>query len=510
MYGPGLVFWAANFGATLGGMSRVPGALEPFFPSETWHLFFWLYYLAWFSLSVIILIRARRASASAMERRTLAVLLVSMVLPVAAGFLTDSLLPRLAPGHPDLGILWSVIWVLGVRYAADRYSFISPFRNVADSGRLFAAFLQRSRDGIIVADPERRIIVWNTAMEDITGVPSLEVLGRGFSDLGGILSLSEAEDGSAEPALRYVLDEAYKDANVDWSTDLIELPILDKKKSLHWLQASAFNFRLSGGQKAVAAIIRDVTRERGAALAAVEERRRFDRAEKMEAVGTLAAGLAHDFNNILTGIKGTVALLRLGDGKGGQPSGEELASGLELVDSSAARGKDLVRQLLALAGKSPVQKTRIRLEDALDHAVMLTRNTLDPEVKLELGPLPGEAWVLAGAAQVERVLINLILNAADAMTTMRSPGDTRGGVVRLGLHDGGGDWVLFVQDEGVGICEKDIPRVFDPFYTTKGGGNSHGLGLPAVLAIVEAHGGRVEVSSVEGRGSEFRVCLPKA
>lgn len=510
LYGPGLVFWGANFFAAASGIADAPGALEPYFPDGPWRLLFWLYYLVWFASAFLVLARARRRSSSPVERKTLGILLGTISFPVIAGFVTDSILPLYGLGLPDFGILWCAIWVAGVRYATNRYSFISPFRNVADSGRLFAAFLEKSRDGIIVADPEGHILVWNRAMEEITGAPSAVVLGHGLSDLGDLLSLADADDGSAGPALKALIDEVFSAQGDDWASELTEIPILDVEKRLHWLQSSAFSFRLTGGQRAVAAIVRDVTKEHAAALAAVEERRRFDRAEKMEAVGTLAAGLAHDFNNILTGIKGTVALLRLGDGQGGLPSAEEIGAGLDLVDSSAARGRDLVRQLLALAGKSPVLKTRVALGEAVDHAIKLTRSSLDPSVKVEVGVLPPGAAVIAGASQVERILINLIINAADSMTVMRPPGDSWGGSIRLVLEDRGGNWILRVSDEGVGISARDLPRVFDPFYTTKGGGASHGLGLPGVLAIVESHGGRVEVSSVEGKGSEFRVVLPKA
>jgi PAS domain S-box-containing protein len=478
--------------------------------------------IAYLGLGLAAVAMALRRSREKFERKRLGILLASIAVPVCLGIVTDFLLPLLGAGLPFLGVLWCLLWVAGLHYDIQRYGFIAPVRNISDAGRLFSAFLARSQDGIVVTDADGRVAVWNSAMEGITGIEGAEAMGRFIWEIQHELGAAEPGHGYDAETIRSMVGTALLGESPPWSQRAMEFAIYDRSRRLRWLQSSAFVILMSGGRRCLAAIVRDLTEERRNSLAAQEERKRLERAEKVEAVGNLAAGLAHDFNNILTGIKGTVSVLRLGSGEGEGPTASELSDGFDLIEAQSARGSDLVRQLLALGRKAPSEMRPVALAAAVEHAIMLTKNSLDESVTIVGEEVPHDAIVMAEGSQIERVLINLILNAADSMTGMRSSSEPKGGRIFISVMPGevtegmlarrpgaaSRYWTIAVRDEGVGIAEADLARVFDPFYTTKSDGKSHGLGLPTVYAIAESHGGFAEARSVPGQGSEFRVSLP--
>ncbi len=228
-------------------------------------------------------------------------------------------------------------------------------------------------------------------------------------------------------------------------------------------------------------------------------------AHKMEAVGRLAGGIAHDFNNLLTVVLGNLELVRTGAAVGSDAD-ELLAS----TERAAKQAAELTKQMLGFARRQPLSTATVDLNALVRDAMGLLRRTIDPRITMRFEPAVDLRPVAADPVQVQQILMNLCLNARDAMPdggtltleTVNDDGPTDGtpaGLVRLS-----------VSDTGVGMTEEVRTKVFDPFFTTKGVGKGTGLGLAVVYGVAKAHGGWVEVISAPGAGSRFDVFLPCA
>jgi PAS domain S-box-containing protein len=234
-------------------------------------------------------------------------------------------------------------------------------------------------------------------------------------------------------------------------------------------------------------------------------------AHKMEAVGQLAGGIAHDFNNLLTGILGNLSLA-LADLPMDHPSHELLAS----AEVAALRAAELTRQLLGFSRRTPLVSQPVDLNACVEETVRLLRRTFDPRIAIQLRQTV-ELWRVRGdASQIGQVLLNLCLNARDAMpeggTLTVDTANLRidEEAARLALEGRPGDFVrLRIGDTGVGMSVDVLERIFEPFYTTKEPGKGTGLGLAMVFGIVKQHQGWVECRSGVGAGTTFDVYLPR-
>jgi two-component system, cell cycle sensor histidine kinase and response regulator CckA len=233
----------------------------------------------------------------------------------------------------------------------------------------------------------------------------------------------------------------------------------------------------------------------------VTERRRMEdelrRAHRLESIGRLAGGVAHDFNNLLAAMLGAVDLL-----EGEVPHGvrEEVAT----IRHAAIRARDLTKQLLAFAKKQPIEFRTVRLDELVTTVERMLRRLVGPSIAIEL-VVEEQVTVRADPSSFEQVLVNLVVNAKEAMPA--------GGrlLVRVGKSSGSHrgpatEAVLEVTDSGTGMDEETCRRVFDPFFTTKEHGT--GLGMASSYGIVQQHGGDIVVESEVGRGTTFRVYLP--
>jgi two-component system cell cycle sensor histidine kinase/response regulator CckA len=257
------------------------------------------------------------------------------------------------------------------------------------------------------------------------------------------------------------------------------------------------------GRRVIHGIMRDVTEQR-------ELQRQLLQAQKMESIGTLAGGIAHDFNNILTATLGYALLIRREiDDK------DAVLSHLQILEASARRAVDLTRRLLSFARAGVSDRKPVRVNEIVLEAVQLLRRTFDRSIEIMTDCAADLPPVIGDQGQIHQILINLCVNARDAMPgggtlslrTRSDPLPPDGEEYPLGVS-GRGSVVLEVSDTGSGIAREVLPKIFDPFFTTKGPGEGTGLGLSIVYGIVKQHGGQVRVSSDLGRGTTFTVLFP--
>jgi nitrogen-specific signal transduction histidine kinase/CheY-like chemotaxis protein len=234
-------------------------------------------------------------------------------------------------------------------------------------------------------------------------------------------------------------------------------------------------------------------------------------AQKMEAMGRLAGGVAHDFNNLLTVILSCSMAVREDVAAGRTPDPEDV----EAIHAAGERARDLTRQLLAFARKQVIQPAALDLGEAVRRAERLLRRVLGEDVELEVGTETSPWPVFCDPGQIEQVLMNLAVNARDAMPSggrlslsiqnVSAPGN---GAAARGRP---GDWVaLAVRDTGVGMDPTVKAHLFEPFFTTKPAGSGTGLGLATVYGIVEQAGGFLHVVSAPGQGTTVEVWLPRS
>jgi len=355
--------------------------------------------------------------------------------------------------------------------------------------RLSSAVEQAS-DSIVITSPEGAIVYVNPAFERTTGHARDEVVGQ---DLRG---LKQAEDGSG---FAEALGSGAAGAE-PWSGRLT-----GKRRdgSLTEEEAALSPVWDAHGRLVNhVALLRDVTRERR-----MEEQLR--QSQKMEAVGQLAGGVAHDFNNLLTVITGRCHFLQ--QRLGGEGPG---ARDVTLIVEAAQRAAALTRQLLAFSRRQVLEMRVLDVNSVVAQVEKMLRRLIGEDIDLVTVPAQDLGCVKADPGQLEQVLLNLVVNARDAMP--------RGGRVTIetasvvgGTEDGpagippGPHTMLAVSDNGSGMDAETLSHIFEPFFTTKGRDRGTGLGLATVYGIVAQSGGHIAVESEPGQGTVFRVYLPR-
>ncbi|HEU4587197.1 MAG TPA: PAS domain S-box protein [Gemmatimonadales bacterium] len=351
--------------------------------------------------------------------------------------------------------------------------------------------IEASPLAIFVVALDGEVRTWNPAAERLLGWRAEEVVGRAWP----LAPMRSAADG-VPLAERVVGGESLTGVEVI-------LPRRDGTELV--LHVSAAPMADAAGEvTAVLHVVADMT-----AVRRLEEQVR--QAQKMEAVGRLAGGVAHDFNNILTAVLSNAELAQVRLARGLPPDTE-----LGQIIHAGRRAASLTRQLLSFTRRQVVQPRAVDLNQVLGQLVELLRRLIGEDIRLDLALAETPCVVLADPHQIEQVVMNLVVNAREAMpnggvlTIATLPAEV--GDVRRWLGpeaDATGYLALTVRDTGVGMDAATQARIFEPFFTTKPVGQGTGLGLATAYAIVEQIGGRISVASEPGQGATFTILLPR-
>ena len=285
----------------------------------------------------------------------------------------------------------------------------------------------------------------------------------------------------------------------------IHLMVRGLRKDGEIVQAEAYcSVTEFGGQPAILATVNDISDR-------VRLEDQLRQAQKMEAIGRLAGGIAHDFNNLLTAIRGNAELMSHRVKK--DPA---MAAEVGEILHAADRAASLTRQLLAFSRKQVLQPVELDINEVIDAVARMARRLIGTDVQLKLQLGKAVAKVLADPAQMEQVLLNLIVNARDAMPnggliTVQTANvhlDAQAPQVAQAGIAPGPFVMMAVNDNGIGMDQATQARIFEPFFTTKETGRGTGLGLSTVYGIIRQTGGAITVTSERGKGASFRVYLP--
>ncbi len=351
-----------------------------------------------------------------------------------------------------------------------------------------AALLEIANDAIMVRDLEQRILYWNHGCERLYGWTAAEVVGRSWMELGEL-------DGAASAVAR---EQALADGG--WSGEMRH--VTKDHQEIAVLSRWTLVRDDHGRPKSVFVINTDITEKR-------QLQSQLLRAQRLESIGQLASGIAHDLNNILSPIIMVVPLLR------SEIKKPEIQRLIDILESNTRRGAEIVKQILTFARGLKAGKGPIPTRPLLNEVVAILTETFPRAISIE-SSVPEDLWMIEGdATQLHQVLMNLCVNARDAM-----PG---GGTLTVGAENlivdesfartaprakPGPHVVWTVADTGSGIPPELLDRIFDPFFTTKEAGKGTGLGLSTVIGIVRNHGGFLKVRSQVGQGTQFHIYLP--
>jgi PAS domain S-box-containing protein len=384
-------------------------------------------------------------------------------------------------------------WLTLLLTAAPLYLTYKMYRAGKESEARQGAILEAAHDAIITMDSQLNIREFNPAAEQMFGYARLDILGRNVE-----LLLPPSERAQQLRAL----NELMTAGSGSLAGRQLELTGLRSDGSEFPTELTVA--RIGADNRAeLTGFIRDITERR-----ALEEQLR--QSQKLEAIGRLAGGVAHDFNNILMSVMGSADLLlmQLAPGDAARDEAAE-------IKQSVDRGAGLTRQLLAFSRRQAVRSRMFALGDIVRGMDTMLRRLIGPEIDFEIICAPEPLMVVADSGQTEQVVLNLVVNARDAMpqggrVTVRVEEVEVDDAAAVALVEGkAGRYArLSVSDTGTGIDEQTRAKLFEPFFTTKEQGKGTGLGLSIVYGIVKQSGGYITVASEPGKGATFLIYLP--
>ena len=388
----------------------------------------------------------------------------------------------------------SGVWFAVLLLLAPLYLTYKVYRAGAESEAKQGAILEAANDAIITMDAHLAIREFNPAAEQMFGYRRTDILGRNAEIL-----LPATERAAAIGAMTQYLATGRG-------------PLAGRQLELVAVRADGTEFPVeltvalvgSERNRAMTGFVRDITERRQ-----LEEQLR--QSQKLEAIGRLASGVAHDFNNILMSIMGSADLILM-DAKGN----DGLSSETSEIKLSVERGAGLTRQLLAFSRRQATRPQLFDLSEVVGGMETMLRRLIGPEIDIRI-VRHASPTVRADPAQIEQVILNLAINARDAMpeggrltVTLDEVDLDEWAAAMVGEAQAGRYTRLTVTDTGTGMDEQTRAKLFEPFFTTKEQGKGTGLGLSIVYGIVKQSGGHITVTSEPGEGSSFLIYLPLA
>ena len=352
-----------------------------------------------------------------------------------------------------------------------------------------AALLDQAQDAIMVRDLDQTVLFWNKGAEHLYGWTAEEAVGKNVRDL-----IFKQPSDQFETARKTVIEKGewigeMHQTRRDGSAIIIES---------RWTLVRDEN----GVPGSVLVINTDITEKK-------RMETQFLRAQRMESIGTLAGGIAHDLNNVLSPILMAIDMLQL------KTTDESSRKWLDVLRTNAARGGDMVRQVLSFARGVEGERVALQPKHMIKEIIKILRETLPKSVEISF-EIPNDLWIIsADATQIHQVLMNLCVNARDAMPDGGSISIRAENTVldenyaRMHIEAKSGRFVMIsVTDTGPGMSPEIQGRIFEPFFTTKEMTKGTGLGLSTALTIVKSHGGFINVYSELHKGSQFTIYLP--
>jgi two-component system cell cycle sensor histidine kinase/response regulator CckA len=354
-----------------------------------------------------------------------------------------------------------------------------------DRDELAITLFEESGDALFLFDPiSETMIDVNPMAQRLSGFPYGELLRMKVTQLFR----------SSGPSGLQRLRHAYNRTGLFHSQEDF---LLRHAKDDLWVPVNLTVTRLHARPKTLGLITaRDISERQKLATSNKQLEEQLRQSQKMEAVGQLAGGVAHDFNNLLTVILGHGSLLL----QQTQP-GDAIHEGIRIISSTAERAAALTRQLLAFSRKQLLMPVMLNLNTVVSELVPMLHRLIGEDIRLHTDLAENLGPIMADRHQLEQVLMNLVVNARDAMPT--------GGLLTIHTHEEQENVVLTVRDTGQGMDEHTRAHLFEPFFTTKGVGKGTGLGLATVYGIVQQSGGSITVDSAPGKGATFRIELPR-
>ncbi|MET3991033.1 PAS domain S-box-containing protein [Bradyrhizobium sp. S3.9.2] len=395
-----------------------------------------------------------------------------------------------------VAVLLARLCTRAIETAQDKRAAAQLAEQAQASAQMTQAVIKTALDAFVQTDANGIVLEWSVQAEALTGWTRKEALG---ADVVNLLIAESLRDGFRQRMMRLLPELSDTPIGIRF-----EATLLHRNGDQILIEASSTALQL-GGRTIINNFVKDVTQKRAAEEQLIQ-------AQKMEAVGQLTGVIAHEFNNMLTVITGTIEILA--DAVKDDPP---LATITKLISEAADRGAALTSSLLSFARKQALQPAEIDVNELLEEVAKLLLATFDKKIEI-VSRLDRNVWLaFADRGQLSAALLNLAINARDAMLDGGKLTLTTRNVV-FGVREAvavgagyAGDYVeIEIADTGTGIPQAILERIFDPFFSTKDVGKGTGLGLSMVFGFVKQSGGGIKVTSEEGRGTIFTIYLPKA